>query len=541
MASLNLGDLQVGVKVAGADKAKQDLNSVKDTVKDVDSQSNSASGGISSLVGAFKEGISSSSAFGVKLGDLKGGLSDGTAMSTLMQGAVAGLSMSLVNMAVQAAQQAISALVQFGKASLKAASDLEETRNVLDVVFGEQGTREIESWANGMIMAFGMSSTAASEFASKFGLLFNDLGGDTIEMSKAFTELSGDLASLYNTDVEQAFTALRSAIVGESEPLRNFGVFLSDATLNQFALEQGIGKTTSQMSEQEKMMLRYNYILQNTTEAQGDAIRSEGSYAKTLKQTAALWEEFLTKMGQLLLPIVNGILTVANAILGVFLTTGQETTKALENESKKAVSISESTNKSIQESSKKHLSTMETMQKEHNATMEELSKASQTYLERQMSEYEKQLREQYNGGTLAEERKIQKKLELHEKMLRIKLEKEELYYKQVAKFEEKYLVVSKTSGNGTSISYIPRNANGTSFFRGGLTRMNEIGPELTFIPGSGAQIINNHETKEMFNNIADNSGVESRLDGLRTDIQELKMVLKMLPSEQQMLARGGVV
>lgn len=527
MPSLNLGDLQVGVKVAGVDKVKQDLNSVKDAVKDVDSQSNNASGGISSLVSAFKDGISNSSAFGVKLGDLKGGLSDGTAMTTLMQGAVAGLSMSLVNMAVQAAQQAISALVQFGKASLKAASDLEETKNVLDVVFGEQGTREIESWANGMIMAFGMSSTAASDFASKFGLLFNDLGGDTIEMSKAFTELAGDLASLYNTEVDQAFTALRSAIVGESEPLRNFGVFLSDATLNQFALEQSIGKTTSQMSEQEKMMLRYNYILQNTTEAQGDAIRSEGSYAKTLKQTAALWEEFLTKMGQLLLPIVNGILTVANAILGVFLTTGEETTRALENESKKAVSISENTNKSIQESSKKHLSTMETMQKEHNATMEELSKTSQTYLERQMSEYEKQLREQYNGGTLAEERKIQKKLELHEKMLRIKLEREELYYKQVAQFEEKYLVVSKTNGNSTSISYVPRYANGTSSAAGGLSIVGEVGRELMWIPPK-AQIINNNTTEQILSNKSGHTftgPINVQANNVNEFLTELKMAI----------------
>lgn len=177
---------------------------------------------------------------------------------------------------------------------------------------------------------------------------------------------------------------------------------------------------------------------------------------------------------------------------------------------------------------------------EAETAVEGLSKVYKDYLQKNMSEYEKQLREQFSGGTLAEEKKIQKKLELHEQMLKRQLEEDEKYEKRRAELEERYRKVTVTNGNSTSVSYVPRNANGTSSFSGGLTRMNEVGPELTFVQ-KGAQIVNNHETREMFNNIADNSGIESRLDSLISTIQKVERVIKMLPGEQQMLARGGMV
>lgn len=185
-------------------------------------------------------------------------------------------------------------------------------------------------------------------------------------------------------------------------------------------------------------------------------------------------------------------------------------------------------------------STIKDACEEGEKAIQGLGKVYEDYLQKNMSEYEKQLREQYDGGTLREEKKIQEKLALHERMLKKQLEEDEKYEKRKLEMQEKYYTKTVTENGRTSISYVPRNANGTSNFSGGLTRMNEVGPELTFVQ-KGAQIVNNHETKEMFNNIADNSGVESRLDGLRTDIQELKRVLKMLPSEQQMLDRGGMV
>ncbi|MBC8581058.1 phage tail tape measure protein [Zhenhengia yiwuensis] len=180
------------------------------------------------------------------------------------------------------------------------------------------------------------------------------------------------------------------------------------------------------------------------------------------------------------------------------------------------------------------------MEKSATDSIEKISDAYSNYFNKQMSEYEKQLREQFNGGTLAEEKKIQRKLALHEEMLKRQLEEDEKYEKRRAELEAKYRKVTVTNGNSTSISYVPRNANGTSYFSGGLTRMNEVGPELMFVE-RGAKIVNNHETREMFNNIADNSGVENRLDTLISAIQKVERVIKMLPSEQQMLARGGLV
>lgn len=605
MPSLNLGDLQVGVKVAGADKAKQELKGVQEAAKGVESQSTNTSGGMSGLTKAFKDGIGNASVFGVKLGDLGGALGGGAGMTSLLQGAVAGLSMALVNLAVQAVQQAITAFIDFSKQAVKVASDLEESANVVEVVFGKDN--KVVKWSEENAKAFNLSALEAQKFAGIMGAVLtpSGLGKDTVEdMSITLTKLSGDLGSLWNKSSEEAFNALRSAITGETEPMKNFGVVMTQVNLEAYALSQGIDKSWQSMTQAEQSLVRYNYILENTKTSHGDAARTADGYAGSTKQLQLALENASIAMGSKMLPglaeikqsvssfiednqemftlvgnifgviidnvknfirlftdsplaklgteirniivpilntIIEGFREATNAVYDFLYTFGVETKKTGTDVGYSMQDMAKATQGAMSETVSIVEQAFGNMKDSATREINGISEAYKNFFNNQMRDYEKQLREQFSGGTLAEEKKIQKKLSLHEEFLKRKLEKDEEYYKKSSEAERQYRVISTTSGNSTSISYVPRNANGTSFFSGGLTRMNEIGPELTFIPGSGAQIINNHETKEMFNNIADNRDVVQGITGLRTEMQEIKKAIKMIPREQRMLSRGGIV
>lgn len=600
MASLDLGTLKASVVVEGADKAKSDLKSVNETIKSTEkSTDNFSKSGMSSLTKAFKDGTSNASIFGMKLGDLGGAFTSSAGLSGILQGAVGGLTMAFVNLVVQGLQMAIQALGQFSTQSVQTASDLEESANVVEVVFGKEN--KVSKWAKENASSFNLSRLEAEKFAGTLGAVLtpSGLGIDVIEdMSINLTKLSGDLGSLWNKSSEEAFNALRSAITGETEPMKNFGVVMTQVNLEAYMLTQGINKQWKELTQAEQALVRYNYILENTKTAQGDATRTADGYANASKQMELAIENAGNAFGQGFLPaltsfkqqvtgfikdneelisfignlvgttlnyviefgrvisltmkpvidIISVILKGINEVLK-FLNEGltevaqgvrssyKDTSKEITYEMQDMASATKEAMSDATTSVEDAFNGMEESAKD---SLNGISEAYKSFFQKQMSEYEKQLREQYNGGTLREEKKIQEKLALHEKMLNKQLEKDEEYEKRRAEIEKKYRMQSSTENGRTVISYVPRNANGTSYFSGGLTRMNEVGPELMFVE-RGAKIVNNHETREMFNNIADNSGVENRLDTLISAIQKVERVIKMLPSEQQMLARGGLV
>ena len=373
---------------------------------------------------------------------------------------------------------------------------------------------------------------------------------------------------------------------------------MTQVNLEAYMLTQNINKQWKELTQAEQALVRYNYILENTKTAQGDAIRTADGYANASKQMELAIENAGNAFGQGFLPaltsfkqqvtgfikdneelisfignlvgttlnyviefgrvlyltmkpvidIISVILKGINEVLK-FLNEGlTEVTQGVRSSYKdtsKEVTyemqdMASATKDAMGDAATSVEGTFNGMEESAKDSLNGISEAYKSFFQKQMSEYEKQLREQYNGGTLREEKLIHEKLALHERYLNKKLEKEEEYEKRRLENEKKYRMQSVTENGRTVISYVPRNANGTSYFSGGLTRMNEVGPELMFVE-RGAKIVNNHETREMFNNIADNSGVENRLDTLISAIQKVERVIKMLPSEQQMLARGGLV
>lgn len=582
---LDLGTLKINVKADGVEKVQSDLRSVNETIKSTEkSTGNFSKGGMSSLAKAFKDGTSNASIFGVKLGDLGGAFTSSAGLSSLLQGAVAGLSMAIVNLAVQALQQAISALWDFSKQAVQTASDLEESANVVEVVFGKENN--VSKWAKENASSFNLSRLEAEKFAGTLGAVLtpSGLGVDVIEeMSINLTKLSGDLGSLWNKSSEEAFNALRSAITGETEPMKNFGVVMTQVNLEAYMLTQGINKQWKELTQAEQALVRYNYILENTKTAQGDAIRTADGYANASKQLELAIENAGNAFGQGFLPgltsfkqhiaeFINdneelirlignllgnlvqsfaeaikiitlpfkGVLTVINWIAGG-INSILESVRGKSNEVLDSISsigkktsgtvtyemqdMASATKDAMGDAATSVEDTFNGMEESAKDSLNDISEAYKSFFQKQMSEYEKQLREQYNGGTLREEKKIQEKLALHEKMLNKQLEKDEEYEKRKAEMQKKYRMQSITQDGKTSISY-SRYANGTNNAKGGWTVAGEVGRELMYIPPQ-TQIINNHTTEKILSGAGGPRISISQMTVVANDVQEFVDAMKM--------------
>lgn len=202
-------------------------------------------------------------------------------------------------------------LLDFGKEALQAASDLEEVQNVVDVTFGAAGAAKIEEWAKKAGTQFGLTETQAKKFTSTLGAMMKSAGltGDEItNMSTDLAGLAADMASFYNLDFDTAFQKIRSGISGETEPLKQLGINMSVANLNAFALKKGLEKTFDQMTQGEQTMLRYQYIMQATSDAQGDFARTSDGYANSMRQLTTNLDSLKTTIGTVALPWINKLL-----------------------------------------------------------------------------------------------------------------------------------------------------------------------------------------------------------------------------------------
>ena len=202
------------------------------------------------------------------------------------------------------------AILNFGKEAINAASDLAEVQNVVDVTFGS-GASKIETWAKNAGRQFGLTETQAKKFTSTLGAMMKSAGmsGDGIvKMSTDLAGLAADMASFYNLDFETAFEKIRSGISGETEPLKQLGINMSVANLEAFALEKGITKAFNSMSQQEQTMLRYQYLMKATADAQGDFARTSDGFANASRRVETAWESIKTRIGSALLPGVEDAL-----------------------------------------------------------------------------------------------------------------------------------------------------------------------------------------------------------------------------------------
>jgi phage-related protein len=207
----------------------------------------------------------------------------------------------------------VKAIVNFGKECINLGSDLAEVQNVVDVTFGNLNT-EVNQFAENAITQFGLGQTVTKKYVGTFGAMakaFDFSNESALAMSETLTGLTGDVASFYNLSSDEAYTKLKSVFTGETESLKDLGVVMTQNALDQYALANGYEKTTSQMSEQEKVALRYKFVLDKLNIASGDFARTSDSWANQTRVLSLRFNELKATLGQgfinIFTPIVKGI------------------------------------------------------------------------------------------------------------------------------------------------------------------------------------------------------------------------------------------
>ena len=210
-------------------------------------------------------------------------------------------------------------LLNFGKQAFELGSDITEVENVVDVAFGSMADSAYD-FAKTAQEQFGLSELSALRYSGILMSMFNASGiaqKQAAEMSTTLTGLAGDIASFYNIDQEEAFTKLRSALAGEVEPMRALGVDMTVASMEAYALSQGITESWQSMSQAEKVMLRYNYLMSATAAQQGDFARTSGSFANQLRLLTLNIQQLAATIGQGLIAAVLPAVTALNKLFSV--------------------------------------------------------------------------------------------------------------------------------------------------------------------------------------------------------------------------------
>lgn len=219
---------------------------------------------------------------------------------------------------VIAAAFSVKALISFSKQCLDLASDLQEVQNVVDVTFGDMSD-DVNAFAQSAASAFGLSETMAKKYMGTFGAMAKSFGYTTSQaekMSEELTGMVGDVASFYNLDQDVAYTKLKAVFTGETEGLKELGVVMTQTALDQYAMENGFGKTTKAMTEQEKVSLRMAFVMDKLSAAQGDFSRTSDGWANQMRVLNLQWESLKANLGNVLITVLTPMLKSLNTLLG---------------------------------------------------------------------------------------------------------------------------------------------------------------------------------------------------------------------------------
>jgi hypothetical protein len=221
-----------------------------------------------------------------------------------------GLSKSLVAIGAAAA---VGAIVKVSKATLDLASALEESENAINVVFGD-AVGIIRDFGEDSVNSVGLATASFNELTIATGSLLKNAGlplDEVAEKTIELTQRSADLASVFNTDVQEATLALGAALRGETEPARRFGVTLNDAAVQNEALASGLASTKAEITEAVKIQARYNLILRQSEQVAGDFANTQESFSNQSKIAGENIKELGAAVGNILLPSASRFLSVA--------------------------------------------------------------------------------------------------------------------------------------------------------------------------------------------------------------------------------------
>lgn len=240
------------------------------------------------------------------------------------------------------------------------ASQLTEVQNVVDTTFGDMASK-VDDFTKTSIQDFGMSELTVKQISSRFQALGTSVGitsqqvangtavankalmsqNNTLykttdsmaDMSLNLTRLAGDMASFYDVDQADVAKSLQSIFSGTIAPLRRYGLDLTQATLSEWAMKNGLDANIKSMTQAEKVLLRYNYVMANTQAAQGDFVKTANTWAnsvRVLKQEFQAWgsiigsvvinalKPFVQALNKVMLKVISFTRTVADALGAIF-------------------------------------------------------------------------------------------------------------------------------------------------------------------------------------------------------------------------------
>lgn len=248
-----------------------------------------------------------------------------TSMEDIRRGAlVAGAAMTAMG----------GGIVLAAKSAVESASDLQESINAVNVVFGE-GAEQVLIFGENSAQAVGLATAEFNQMSAQTGALLKDVGlpmEEVADLTNTLSVRAADLASVFNTDVSEAMSAINQAIRGETEAIRRFSGDVTDATLETFALAQGIEKTVSEMTQQEKRLLRVQLLMSQTDNVAGDFANTSESFANRMRVLRSEFENVSAQLGNALIPVVESLLEKVAPLLeklAVWISENEELTEKI--------------------------------------------------------------------------------------------------------------------------------------------------------------------------------------------------------------------
>lgn len=208
----------------------------------------------------------------------------------------------------------VKELIDFGKRSIDAASDLAEAQNVVDTAFGAMSWK-MEQFAATALETYGISELTAKNMGSTYMAMAKGMGVATDAASDMAVTLTGrlsDIMSFYNKTQSEVDTIGRALITGETEPLKAIGVVMTQTNLSAYAMAQGFAKTYDEMSSNEQLLVRYKYFLEQTSLAQGDFAKTSEGWANQTRLLSERLNEFTTNLGGVIMNVLTPALQFAN-------------------------------------------------------------------------------------------------------------------------------------------------------------------------------------------------------------------------------------
>lgn len=211
----------------------------------------------------------------------------------------------------------VAAIAQFTKSCLDLGSDLSEVQNVVDTTFTSMSSK-VNAFASSAIDNFGLSETVAKKYMGTLGTMSKSMGfaeDAAYSMAEGVTGLAGDVASFYNLTSDESYNKLKSIWTGETESIKELGVVMTQTALDQYALNNGFGKTTANMTEQEKVLLRYKYVMSSLAGAQGDFVRTSDGWANQTRVLSLRFEQLKATLGQGFINALTPVIKLLNSIV----------------------------------------------------------------------------------------------------------------------------------------------------------------------------------------------------------------------------------